>query len=89
MAHMLYVELVLYPTGEIVSVNPLQVIGVKPCGQGNDKVSLLFPVGEWVVLGSYALVKAVLSGHGPALEQYEKSWIEPAKKEGPRRVQTL
>jgi len=83
---MLYVELVLANRGEIVAVNPLQVLGIKPLEADKDRVSILFSVGEWIIFGDYRLVRDVLSGDPDAIEQYEKKWIKPAKKEGPRRL---
>ena len=89
MAHMLYVEVVLLPRGEIVSINPLQVIGIKSIESEHPRTSLLFAVGEWLVMGDSRLVKRVLSGDSEAMAIYDKKFTKPARKEGPRKVQTL
>ena len=87
MAHMLYVEVVLLPRGEVVDINPLQVLGIKGLEGDHPRTSLLFAVGEWVVMGDRRLVKALLSGDEEAMKTYDKKYVKPAKKEGPRKVQ--
>jgi len=84
---MLYVEVVLLPLGEVVDINPLQVCGIRAHEDKEyPKTHLLFTSGEWLIMGPKPLVKRLLSGDDEAMRLYDKKYVKPAKKEGPRKL---
>jgi len=89
MAHMMYVDLVLLPAGVVVKVNPLMVCGIMADLDRPDEspaTNILFPMGEWTIMGDERLVTAVLSGEHDAITRYDKKFTKPARKEGPRKL---
>lgn len=74
-------------TGDIRFINPFQVSAAGEIQNRDDRCAVVLSgLGLIVVLGDIDIVLRVLAGDEEAIEEYRVSWVEPAAKEGPRKV---